>query len=287
MGYSSEEAERIAESWTGAQAGSCVVLDDVASTQDEVRSRIDSAGRLGPGSTLVVASRQRAGRGTRGRVWNQDSDGDISFSLSVPEAVVPEPLALPMIAGVAVLRAAKATLERSSEFGATAKVPSIDKSEDASERLRLKWPNDVLLAEKKLAGILIENYRADNEARGWIVGIGINVSRTRWPDELASIATSLRETTGRDFDRTAILCDVLRAWLELLEAVRSGHGAGLAALYEQGLGLIGKHVVVHARGADHAGILIGASASGVALDQDRSFAPGEVEAINRRRSSRE
>src|SRR5580658_4033807 len=77
----------------------------------------------------------------------------------------------------------------------------------------LRWPNDLLLNEKKLAGILVQAPDASVQ----IAGIGVNVNQTGFPEELRSIATSLRLETGQEYSRDALLDRVVAESLRYAE----------------------------------------------------------------------
>jgi BirA family biotin operon repressor/biotin-[acetyl-CoA-carboxylase] ligase len=77
----------------------------------------------------------------------------------------------------------------------------------------IKWPNDLLLAGKKLGGILTEMETETDQIRHLVVGLGLNVNNPAFPEELAAIATSLALSTGRRHSRVRLL----QAWLEEFE----------------------------------------------------------------------
>ncbi len=121
--------------------------------------------------TTVVAEVQTEGRGSRGRVWHSPEGGLwLSVLLRPPVASGLDPISLR--AGLAV-------------SGAVAVIAP-------GERLRLKWPNDLMLGERKVGGLLCEA-RWQGEALAWVVvGLGLNVSNAV-PDSLRDTATSLAE----------------------------------------------------------------------------------------------
>ncbi|PUA81927.1 biotin--[acetyl-CoA-carboxylase] ligase [Nocardioides currus] len=135
---------------------------------------------------VVVTEHQTAGRGRLDRVWQTPARSSLTFSVllrpSVPTQDWPW---LPLLTGYAV-QAALA---------------------DRLPEIALKWPNDVLVEERKVAGILVE--RVDTPAGpAAVVGIGINVSQTL--DELpVALATSVELETGEAVDRTGLLGQVL------------------------------------------------------------------------------
>ena len=145
----------------------------------EIDSTMMAAAELPVGS-VVLADRQTAGQGRHGRAWHSEAGSGIYGSL----VLRPTPL-LTMAVGLAVQHAI---------VEATGLVCD------------LRWPNDVMLANRKVAGILAQ--LVDSHA---IVGIGINVNHGAFPADLAALATSLRAQAGRTFEREAILLALLPA----------------------------------------------------------------------------
>ena len=166
--------------------------DSIDSTQTEVQ-RLAADGA--PEGTVVTARHQRAGRGQRGHEWWDDPGESLLVSVllrpSAPPAAAPQ---LSLVAGLAVADAL-----------ATAGVAA-----------RIRWPNDLLVDDRKVCGILAEassGRSPDSDEAGRlhhvVLGIGINLNQTRFPDALAARATSLRLVTGRVQDRDALLAALL------------------------------------------------------------------------------
>jgi BirA family biotin operon repressor/biotin-[acetyl-CoA-carboxylase] ligase len=139
-----------------------------------------------PSGTVVGSEEQMAGQGRHGRAWRSDKEAGLYFStvLRLPLQPAQQPIAT-MAVGLAVAEA----------ITTTTGVP-----------VDLRWPNDVLIGDRKLCGILVQQHNA-----ALVCGIGINVNQQSFPDELAPIATSLRLIAGREFAREPILIEVLRA----------------------------------------------------------------------------
>ncbi|MCS6799592.1 MAG: biotin--[acetyl-CoA-carboxylase] ligase [Myxococcota bacterium] len=183
-------AAHLATRWVGR---SLRVLGHVRSTQDEARA---DAATGAPDGHLVVADAQEAGRGSHGRSWSSPPGTDLYLSLLVRRIVAgADPAPLTLAVGCAVAD----TVE----------------SLGAGWRVDIKWPNDVLLEGRKCAGILVES---DGMAPPrFIVGIGLNVNRSRFDPPLDTTATSLAQRAGRPFDRAAVLAELARcleAWIE-------------------------------------------------------------------------
>ena len=185
---------------------SVTALDAVDSTQSEIQRR---AAAGAPEGTVVTARHQRAGRGRRGHEW-WDAPGE-SLLCSVllrPDctpAAVPQ---LSLVGGLAVAEALAST-------GVSA---------------RIHWPNDLLVEGRKVCGILAEAASgADARVHHVILGIGINVGQSTFPEPLAERATSLRLVTGHDHDAAALLAAVLG---QLGLRYAGWQGGGFAALRE-------------------------------------------------------
>ncbi|MFQ5829370.1 MAG: biotin--[acetyl-CoA-carboxylase] ligase [Candidatus Methylomirabilia bacterium] len=159
----------------------------VISTQDELR-RLGESGA--PEGTVVVADHQTGGRGRQRRTWVDQPGSNLLFSLllrpEMPAAQVPQ---LTLLAAVATREALI-----------------------ASTRLEIviRWPNDLLVGRRKLAGILAEASALDDRVSQVILGIGINVNQTTFP-ELGAEATSLALELGHPLDREMLLEGLLAA----------------------------------------------------------------------------
>lgn len=174
------------------EQGVLLEYERVASTMDIARARL----RAGEKFVGVRTEYQSAGRGRTGASWLAPPGACLLATYVVPSSKDPHfGRNLSFAAGVAVADAVESCCEVSP---------------------RLKWPNDVLLGGRKMAGILIEEMAAPESGPGrasdslFLVGIGLNVNVDRFPDELSTTATSLELETG-------LLCNIL----DLEEAVRS------------------------------------------------------------------
>lgn len=141
------------------------------------------AARGEPHGTVVAADSQTAGIGRQGHTWYSESTGGLYLSIILRLQLAPDLLPiLTMALGLGTQRA-------------------ID--DLAGVSCDLRWPNDVLLNEKKLAGILVQGGETPKGAL--IAGIGVNVNQSSFPEDLRDIATSLLMETGREFSREALL----------------------------------------------------------------------------------
>jgi len=212
-------------------------FDSVDSTQ-AVLARL--AGEGAAEGTVVTAGHQTAGRGSRGRHWWDAPGQSLLMSVllrpSVSTAQAPQ---LSLVAGLAVADA----------LTAAAGVPA-----------RIRWPNDLLIDRKKIAGVLLEAAFLPDGFRHALLGIGINVDQADFPDALRDEATSLRLATGVGHDHGRLLAAVLdaldrryREWLAI-------GFAGLREEWRQRASTLGKRV------------LTSDGREGIAVDVDESGA---------------
>jgi BirA family biotin operon repressor/biotin-[acetyl-CoA-carboxylase] ligase len=142
----------------------------------------------------ILAECQTAGRGRRGRTWHSPALGNIYSSV----IVVPTPGAIrsgPWLSWVPL-------------FSALAVAECL--SNHAGVAVSVKWPNDLLIGDKKLGGILCEQTSTADKTLAIVIGIGLNINAVleRFPDELRAGVTSLAMECGRTLDRMAILADL-------------------------------------------------------------------------------
>lgn len=172
-----------------------------------------------PDGSVVVAEYQSEGRGRQGRTWAARKGQNLMFSVVLRPALAPDRLGLITIAaGVAVAEAVDAFV--------------------TGHRAALKWPNDVLLEGRKTCGMLLESslsggqtaQAAPAEDRAVVVlGVGLNVNQTDFPDALADTATSLRLVTGRTVPRAPLLARLLGRLEARVDAVQSRQRSGAGA----------------------------------------------------------
>jgi BirA family biotin operon repressor/biotin-[acetyl-CoA-carboxylase] ligase len=180
------------------------VLEEVGSTNDVVMA----AGQAGrPEGLAVIADRQTAGRGRRGRAWTSPPGIGLYTSVLLRPCQAPTWAALlTLVSGLAVVEAIR---------------------EAAGLDARLKWPNDVLLSRRKVAGILTEMAWMGDRLSHVVVGIGINVNHGSrdLPGEYLPVATSLALAAGRHmarYDVAASLYNGLDRWYRVFSEGDTG-----------------------------------------------------------------
>jgi len=203
---------------SGPPGLSVEVVESAPSTNALVAERARAGAAEG---LVVVAEHQTSGRGRLDRSWETPPRAALTFSVLLRPRVAPTEWPwLPLMTGYAVARALR-------EAGFAAGV---------------KWPNDVLIGDGKVAGILVERVDTPTGPAA-IVGVGINVGTTR--EELPiEAATSLAIEAGAAPDRTDILLWVLGALREEYDAWEAGGAATLHAAYLRSCVTVGRDVQV-------------------------------------------
>ena len=197
----------------------------------EYRASVDSTMHAAAGQpvgAVVLAEEQTAGQGRHGHSWHSAAGDGVYCSLVLRQS----PL-LTLALGLAT---------HSAIFEATGLVCD------------LRWPNDLMLGEKKVAGILVQA-----AGRNAIAGIGINVNQTGFPADVASLATSLRLAAGRQIGREEILLALLPA---VESIVAQDKGAILASFTHLSSYASGRRVEVHQPEGILAGTTMGLAPAG-------------------------
>ena len=183
---------------------------------DTIHSTMDEAFRLGmegkPEGTIVIAESQSKGRGRLGRAWSSPKGKGIYASLIVRPKFSPT------------------EMSRLTLMSAVALMEAIEKVSDV--KVQIKWPNDLLIKGKKLAGILTESRAEVEQIKFVVIGIGINVNNTQ--AQLIENATSLRMETHTTISRIELTQEILRAferWYNIL--MRQGFDFVLKAWKER------------------------------------------------------
>ena len=177
-----ELASMLHTQWIGTRL---VYFDETDSTNTRARKLAEEGA---PHGTLVVADRQTAGKGRRGKSWVSPAGTGIWMSMVLRPSMSPMSASmLTLIAGLAVVRGVK---------------------ESTGLEAMIKWPNDAVLNGKKICGILTEMSTEVECIRYVIPGIGINVNIDGFPEEIRATATSLKLEAGRNIKRSPVIAAV-------------------------------------------------------------------------------
>ena len=193
---------------------------------EETGSTNDNAKELGekgaPHGTLVVTDHQTTGRGSRGRTWETPKGTNIAMSLLVRPTAPPDKVSmLTLIMGMSIAEGIEAALviAKDEELSRSTLV-DIPRQllAECKNYPQIKWPNDVVIAGKKICGILTElHMNPDNTINNVVIGVGINVNMTDFPDDIKDIAGSIYSTTGVKLDRSMVVACCMKRFEEKYE----------------------------------------------------------------------
>jgi BirA family biotin operon repressor/biotin-[acetyl-CoA-carboxylase] ligase len=179
---------RMENSLAGLTLGEICYYRKIGSTNDVAMQRgADGA----PDMSIYIAEQQTAGRGRLERKWVTNPQAALAFTLLIRPT-----------------KSEQAYLPLFSPWGGVALCQAL---ETAGLRPQIKWPNDVLIDRKKVAGILLETSWSGDELHHLVVGIGVNVAPGALPptDQLRFPATSLESEFGGPLDRWIVLREIL------------------------------------------------------------------------------
>jgi BirA family biotin operon repressor/biotin-[acetyl-CoA-carboxylase] ligase len=233
-------AQDVLHGLSGLRFGHPVYLfQQIGSTNDHAKQLAEGGA---PEGLLIVAEEQTAGRGRNGRHWLTPPGAALAFSLILRPPLSAARLSrLTMLAGVAACEA----IEQLT--GAPA---------------GLKWPNDVLLSGKKVAGILVEGALSGDALDYAVLGLGLNLSWSPDPAAVDFPATNLQAETGQAVDRLKLL----RALLVRLEAWYAAvDDTALFAAWQAHLQLMGEPIFLRTPEGEWPGRAEGVEADGALL----------------------
>ncbi len=208
------------------------VFKETTSTNDVV----EKLARDGvPEGAVVFAESQTRGRGRMSRKWESSHGKGLYFSVLLRPKLPPQAATrITIVAATALARAVRACTPLEPE---------------------IKWPNDLQLGGRKIAGVLTELNAELDSVRYLILGVGLNVNQSRidFPEELRSIATSLHAECGHRIDRALLAARILQE-LELdYHKVASGRFDEVASEWERQCNTLGRNVTIQMGGRQISG----------------------------------
>ncbi len=176
--------------------------------------------------TLVVAEEQTSGRGRQKRKWLSPRGKNIYVSLIyTPKNMdVSDSIAMMFATSIAIKEAL-------SDFGI--------------ENAKIKWPNDVMVSDKKIAGVLLETRSEAGVLTNAIIGFGINVNMEEMPDEIKDTATSMCIETHNTVDRATLLSNTLFYLENLLNILVNEGRSKILELWKEYNNTLGRKVEIH------------------------------------------
>ncbi|MCI0499539.1 MAG: biotin--[acetyl-CoA-carboxylase] ligase [Planctomycetales bacterium] len=289
-----------------------VVFKSTASTNDAAWRYASNPLHHG---LCVLAESQTKGRGRRGRTWYSKPGQSILCSILLLDQPIEAEL-LTLTAAVATAEAINRTAWAQQFLSDSSAAPRNDRGGIARSmnsvgtahptKCRIKWPNDILVNDKKLAGILVEK-QTIRRRHHFVIGIGINCNQDAAFFESCTLnqpATSLAIETGHPIDRTALVCELLEQFELWLDKARVGiaHPTGTEKIGDcpylkssadnlviqrwlELSGMLGRRVTVECDGKQYSGTCRGVDpAEGLVLQLDRGpvrfFAAGHTTLVS-------
>jgi BirA family biotin operon repressor/biotin-[acetyl-CoA-carboxylase] ligase len=200
------------------------VFEQTSSTNDVAEKLARDGVKEG---VVVFAESQTKGRGRLGRKWSSPTRKGLWFSVLLRPRLLPqETTQLTVISATALRRAIKTVTGLAAD---------------------IKWPNDILIGGKKVAGILTEMSAEVDRVRHVILGIGLDVNQdaSEFAAELRPIATSLKIEAGEDISRAELATEIIRELDNDYARVCAGQFSEIADEWEAACVTIGKNVTVH------------------------------------------
>lgn len=173
-------------------------LEEVESTNDELRKRIDTLDNL----SVIAARRQTAGRGQGDHKWHSRPGENLTFTVHLKFGGEGGMEPLEAIDSLIITETVTLALRLYLE--------------DKGILSRIKWPNDIYVGDRKICGILIENILSGSCVTSSIVGIGLNLNQTEFPVDLPN-PISIAQITGKQYDaqlELEIFCNFLAECVE-------------------------------------------------------------------------
>ena len=202
------------------QWGDVYYAEEVTSTND-VAAQMYQQGA--PYFTVIWADAQMKGRGRLGRKWKTYRDVGLAFSVVVPEGGD----VLPLMMSVCLHRAFR-------RFAAN----------HLQQSLTIKWPNDILIGTKKLAGILIESHTDAQGERFYVVGIGLNVQTPPQGFDETPEAVALENICHTAPERSFVLAAILQELKKILDLQTENHeDANIITYYQTHCDTIGQSII--------------------------------------------
>ena len=193
-----------------------------------------------PEGTVVITNNQTAGKGQRGNTWEAEAGKNLTFSVLLKPFFLSarEQFYLTVITSLAVRDSVAMHL---------------------GEEVKIKWPNDIQVNGKKIAGILIENNLSGDRVSQSILGIGLNVNQTTFT---TPTATSLSAISDEDYDTNTILSSVLENLEGYYLRLRKGDASALRNAYYEHLYWLNEKHLFEVGGKEVSGIITGVDTTG-------------------------
>ncbi len=197
-----------------------ITLQQVPSTNEYLKQELSKSTPFAEG-TVIMAVDQFSGRGQKGTTWLSEPGKNLTFSVLLTPTFLDPKHQFSLT--VAISTAIAGWLE--SILGT---------------HVRIKWPNDLYVGDQKIGGILIENILKGKVWKSAIVGIGINVNQTDFPEAIRKRTTSIKQILHSDSQIQDLLPDLCLAIEQAYRSLKSGKSETQLATYRQHLYRLGE-----------------------------------------------
>jgi len=231
-----------------------IILDTVESTNTHLKELGSNGAEEG---TVVITTNQTAGKGRLGRSWECEQGKAVAISILLrPENINIADCAITPLAGLAVTKA----------------INNLCLTD-----CKIKWPNDVIIGNKKLSGILTEVSFSGEKVDYTVTGIGINVGNSVFPEEIDYKATSILKETGRRTDLNVLVATVLNYFEKYVQNNHLALTGEALVEYRNSCATIGRQVMFNRGNRDITGMATGISPKG---ELDVMLSDGTVVQVN-------
>ena len=244
--------------WAGRQI---IYYDETDSTNTRAKE-IGEKGDRSRHGTLVVADRQIAGKGRRGRAWESPAGSSVYMTLLLyPEILPTKASELTLVMAMAVAEGIR-------------KVTGLD--------VGIKWPNDIILSGKKTCGILTEMSAEIGYINYVIIGVGVNVNQLTFPEEIQDVATSLKIESKKDIKRAELIAAIMESFEKCYETfLQTEDLSGVKEQYNQMLLNRNQKVRVLEPGHEYEAMALGITSTGELIvrlpgGEEKEIYAGEV-----------
>ncbi|MGE5703824.1 MAG: biotin--[acetyl-CoA-carboxylase] ligase [Clostridia bacterium] len=242
-------AEQIIAGLTTASIGKHIVAYDTVETTQRLAH--EEAAKGAPEGTIVIAEQQMIGKGRMGRPWHSPKGTGIWMSMiirpSIPLDKAPQ---MTLVTAVAMAKAIESIL------------PDL--------KVQIKWPNDLFINGKKCCGILTELNAEENRVKYLVIGIGLNVNNVLedYPEELHSVATSVRIESGVAVKRAELIQAFCRSFEREYQFYLENGFERVRVEWEESSYTLGRLVTVHIGQNVVEGRAVGLHTDGALLVED-------------------
>ncbi|MGM0603870.1 MAG: biotin--[acetyl-CoA-carboxylase] ligase, partial [Bacillota bacterium] len=198
------------------------IFNELDSTNNKAKEYLKEKEQMNKDIKVILAEKQSRGRGRRGNDWLSNNELGLwvsfLFPLNLPRKKIPQ---ITIIGALTVQK--------------TLKKYNIDS--------QIKWPNDVLVKEKKISGILTEMILINKSAVPVVVmGIGLNINQDDFSENISRKATSMYKLKGYYLDKNEVFCELFLNFKQFLHQYSSGNRKKIIDIWKKELKLIGKQV---------------------------------------------